>query len=95
MADNRRIVNEVNQRGTGGAACRRENGTAQISQYPAISDRSFYFPKVALHQSFVERTSRTRKREREKEGTGDGEGSRDEEKFVGQRCNRPHGDRRT
>lgn len=33
-------------------------GTAQISQYPAISDPSFYFPKVALHQSFVERTSR-------------------------------------
>lgn len=64
VADNRRIVNEVNQRGTGGAACRRENGTAQISQYPAISDRSFYFPKVALHQSFVERTSRTREKEK-------------------------------
>lgn len=71
VTNNRQIVNEADERERERgkteerAACRRENGTAQISQYPAVSDRSFYFPKVALHQSFVERTSRPREGESE------------------------------
>ena len=50
---NHLIASEMKERT--GQACRRRLG-ARISQYPAVSDGSFYFPKVVLHQSFADRT---------------------------------------